>query len=475
MTAAVKHSVRRTLVCLGTGVLVQRLCQLLGFVLIGRALGVTGLGIYAECQALAAVLTVFAGAGVRNLTARALAAEPAAAQAVVARAVRLRLGLGLGQLAIVGAVAFATSSQPWFWLLCALQVVPAAFDLKQLLDASGRTGSEVRLETATAALQLLAVAGWLQVGGARLDVLAAIALATRCLYALGAVAAIARLPRSVAAAPPRERRLGLPLAQTAHELLTIGDIWLVALALGDAAAGLYAVGVRFAAAALLPSSQLARLLLPHLLHAGADGDAARTLATALRTTLLVTLPMLAGGAVCAPALCRLSGDDFVAAAPALRLLLVAGCMQHVGWQCSHALLALRRDTTYAHSLGWPALGQFAWLLALSLDSGLAAADAATLGAAGAAVAQGSYLLLGLAITRSLWQGQRQLWRNPLRLSLLCGGGALLPVPFVDSSWLLPLQLASGTITFAAGLWWFELRGRWHRLGDGLAAASGFGT
>jgi hypothetical protein len=91
------------------------------------------------------------------------------------------------------------------------------------------------------------------------------------------------------------------------------------------------------------------------------------------------------------------------------------------------------------------------------------------------VAQGSYLLLGLAITRSLWQGQRQLWRNPLRLSLLCGGGALLPVPFVDSSWLLPLQLASGTITFAAGLWWFELRGRWHRLGDGLAAASGFGT
>ena len=153
-----KHTVRRTLVVLGAGVLVQRLCQLLGFVLIGRALGVDGLGRFAQGQAFAAVLTVFAGAGVRSLTARTMAASPGAARSLLLQAVRRRLATATLLATAATAFVFVRTHDPWFWTLCLLQVLPAAFDMKALLDTSGRTRREVHLETATACLQLVGIA-----------------------------------------------------------------------------------------------------------------------------------------------------------------------------------------------------------------------------------------------------------------------------------------------------------------------------
>ena len=123
-----KHTVRRTLVVLGAGVLVQRLCQLLGFVLIGRALGVDGLGRFAQGQAFAAVLTVFAGAGVRSLTARTMAASPGAARSLLLQAVRRRLATAMLLAAAATAFVFVRTQDPWFWTLCLLQVLPTAFD-----------------------------------------------------------------------------------------------------------------------------------------------------------------------------------------------------------------------------------------------------------------------------------------------------------------------------------------------------------
>jgi O-antigen/teichoic acid export membrane protein len=471
----VKHSVRRTLLYLGTGVVLQRLCQLAGFVLIGRALGVERLGIYAQGQAMAAVLTVLAGAGVSNLTARMLAARPEAARALISAAVRRRVLVGGTLALLVAAVTAIGSVRPWFWLLCALHTVPAAFDLKQMLDASGRTRREVRLETGTAALQLLGVAGWLWLGGTRLETLAALTLCCRALYAACAWQAIRELPVVAAVVQPKVWQARVALGQIAHELMTIGDVWLVAIALGDRAAGLYALAVRFAAAALLPSAQLARLLLPHLLHAGADGDPARTLGTALRTTLLVTLPMLAGGTCAAMPLCAIGGEHFATAAPALALLLLAGCLQHVGWQCSNALLAMHRDRAYAHGFGWPALLQLALFLCASAVAPPAADTAAALAAAAAAIAQLVYAGTGLWLVRPLWRDHPALWPQPLRLAALTGGGAVLPLLLASEPWLLPLQLLGGGAGFAIGLWCLELRGRWRRLGDGLAAASGFGA
>ena len=466
-----KHSVRSTLVTLGLGTAMQRVLQLVTFLAIGRALGATRLGQFAEGQALAGLLAVLAGTGVRNVLARAIAQRPEAAGTLLRAAVRARLLVGGTLLVPALGLAFATAAQPWFWTLCLLQVLPAAFDLKNLLDASGRTGREVGIETATAALQLLLVAGWLASGGDDLVPLAAIALGSRCLYAAGALRAIARLPRAAGPRPagalPRPS-LAVSLGQTAHELMATGDVWLVAQLFGQATAGLYATAVRLAAAALVPSAQLARLLLPHLLRATAAGDPRRTLHTALRSTAFATLPMLAGGAVVAAPLCGLCGAPFEAAAPALRLLLLAGCLQHLGWQCSHALFAAGRDVAYATGLLWPALLQALLLGAFAGFGDAAAAALAML------VAMTGYLAAGLWQLRPALEGTGvALWWSPLLAAAATAAATLLPGLWCTGRLALVLQLAAGAGAFAAMLWHFELRGRHRRFGDGLAAASGF--
>ncbi len=464
----VKHGIRGTLLAFGAGVVGQRLCQLLTFVLIGTALGAGGLGRYAEGMALAAVLVVLAGAGVRNLTARQLAAAPGSARALVTAAVRMRLRLGALGLLVAAAIAFATSELPWFYVLCALQVLPGAFDQKQIADAAGRARSEVALETTVSALQLAAVLVWSWQPQPDLTTLAALALACRCVYAARAAVAMRNLPATQSAEPLPARPL-LLVGQSAHELLTAGDVWLVAVLLGDAAAGFYAFAQRFAAAALVPSTQLARLLLPHLLHASANGDASRTLGTALRAVAFLTLPVAAGGAMASLALCRFFAAGFDPAAAPLCLLLVAGCMQHLGWQCSHALLAQRRDAAYAHGLLWPAALHASCLLALAAVP--TAPDlAALLAAAAATFAYTAYWGVGMRLVRP---ERTASLLAPLALAVATGATTALAGALVPGSAGLALQLAVGAGTLAVGVWWCELRGRWRRFGDGLAQASGF--
>ncbi|MBP8299790.1 MAG: oligosaccharide flippase family protein [Planctomycetes bacterium] len=466
-----KHSVRSTLVTLGLGVLLQRILQLATFLCVGKALGVERLGTYAEGLGLAALLAVLAGTGVRNVLARAIAQEPAAAGTLVRAAVRARLLLGTALLVPAIAITFATAPQPWFWTLCLLQVLPTAFDLKNLLDATGRTGREVLLETSAAVLQLLLVAIWLLAGGQALEPLAAIALASRCLYAAGALPAIARLPQTPSLRPWHgllRRSFTVSLGQTAHELMAAGDVWLVAVLFGQGAAGLYAVAIRLSTAALVPSAQLARLLLPHLLRATAAGDPQRTVRTALRATAFATLPMMAGGAVVAEGLCGLFGADFTFAAPALRIVLLALCLQHLGWQCSHALFAQGRDTAYAAGLWWPAL-----VHALLLGTFAALGDAAS-AALAMLLAQVAYLGAGLALLRRSLAGTPwSFWIGPLATAAATAATAAVPGLALEGRLGLIAQLIAGGLGFGLALWLVELRGRVRTLGDGLAAASGF--
>ena len=467
-----KHSVRSTLLCLGAGVVVQRILQLLAFIIVGRTLGVSGLGVYAEGMAVAAILAVLAGAGIRNLVARAVSQQPKATRALVGHAVYMRLLTGV-MLAIVAiAVGFMASTRPWFWLLCAMHVVPAAFDLKNLVDAAGRTRSEVLLDSVAAALQLSLVAAWALTGNQQLEVLAAISLACRCLYAVGAILQIRRLPGEDL---PEHNPLAITAVgagQTAHELLAIGDVALIALACGDAAAGYYAVAVRFAAAALVPSTQLARLLLPHLLHAEHRGDANQTFATALRATLWMTAPICAGGLVVADALCALSGAEFAMSGHVLRLLLFAGICQHVGWQCSHSLLASGRDRAYANGLLWPSVCHAGALLALVSVPNLGAAMLATLAATAATVAQASYMICGLS-AREVPRLFLSALGGPLLAAGATAAAAAIPLPWLAPGWQLPAQITLGAAGFGIVLWLLELRGRLSRVGDGLATASGF--
>ncbi|MCC7397045.1 MAG: hypothetical protein IT455_08260 [Planctomycetes bacterium] len=473
------HVVRQTLLWLGAGVVLQRVLQLVTFLLVGQALGVEGLGRFGQGQAVAALLTALATTGVRNLAARAMANAPGAAAAAVRRAIAARLRLGAALAAAGAAVAFTTTAEPWFWTLWALQAVPAAFDLKNLLDAIGRTRGEVLLEAGASAAQFVLLLAWLSLPDHALWQAAAIVLACRTVYAIGAARLLRRLPQQATAATaataalqPTPGRGPIAVAQTAHELLCLADVLLVALLLGDRVAGLYALASRFAAAALLPSAQLARLLLPHSLRAHRGGDTARTFATALRVTLLTTAPMLAGGLVVATGLCRLSGEDFVAAAPTLRLLLLAGCLQHVGWQCSHTLLAAHQDRAYAHGLGWPSALHVLLLLAAALAGGPAPL-LALLAALAAALAQGTYATIGLLQTRAHRADEPLHLAQPLLIAAAVAIAAALPLPFADGAARLAAQVAAGGVALGLLLWRTELRGRWRRLGDGLCRASGF--
>jgi O-antigen/teichoic acid export membrane protein len=467
----VKHSVRSTILCLGAGVTVQRVLQLCAFLIVGRTLGVEGLGVYAEGMAVAAILAVIAGAGVRNLVARAVSQQPQAARGLVAHAVHMRLLVGITLAIVATAIAFIGSERPWFWMLCIVHVVPAAFDLKNLIDAAGRTRSEVVLDSSVAVMQLCLIGAWAGLGGQQLEALAGISLLCRCIYATGAIQQIRSL--SLAEEPKRldVRLTAVGAGQTAHELLAIGDIVIIALVCGDAAAGYYAVAVRFAAAAMLPSAQLARLLLPHLLHADQRGDAARTFGTAIRATLWLTAPICAGGLVVADSLCALSGPDFATSGHVLRLLLFAGICQHVGWQCSHSLLAAKRDRSYAYGLGWPAILQASLLTALVFTNDLDAAILATLAATAAAVAQGAYLVTGLAAMRASKAFLRGFFA-PLLAAIATAIGAMLPLPWLPHECHLIAHVAFGAAGFLCLLWLLELRGRFSKLGDGLATASG---
>ena len=471
----VQHGVRRTLIALAGGAVAQRLCQLAAFVLIGRALGVGGLGVYAQGMALGAALAALAAAGRGQATARAVAARPAAAGAIVRTAVRRRLVVGIALATGCGLIASATASEPWFWWLCALQTLPSAWDQKLALDASGRTRVDARVEAAAALLQLGATAALVLADHAAPVAFAAAALAARCLHAAGAAQAIRDLPGQRADGVASVRSHGaLACGQIAHEVLALGDVWLVALALGDAAAGLYGLASRFAVAALMPSVQVARLLLPHLLHAAVQGERLRTLGAALRATALATVPVAAGGAVAADALCGLAGPAFGGAAPALRLLLLAGVVQHLGWQCSHALLAAGRDRVYALGMIGPAAAHAAALAAAPAWFGGNAGDAAAAAAAIAIAAHGAYAACGFAATKAGNAVRGLDVAQPLAVAALTAGAAAVPAALADGGLPgLAMQLAAGGCACALGLWLVEFRGRIGRVGDGLAAASGF--
>lgn len=453
----------------------QRLCQLAAFVLVGRALGVAGLGLFAQGMALGAVLATASAAGLGHATARRVAANPAAAGALVRAAVRRRSRVG-GALAVaVGITATATTNTPWFWWLCALQALPAAFDQKLALDASGKTRVDVRIESAVALVQLAATSALVLAGAAAPASFAAVALGARCLHAAAAARAILALPGQravVAAADPRHGPLAC--GQIAHELLALGDVWLVALALGADAAGLYGLASRFATAALVPSVQVARLLLPHHLRAAVQGERQRTLGASLRATALTTLPLVAGGAVAAADLCGLAGPAFVEAAPALRLLLLAGAIQHLGWQCSHALLAAGRDVAYAHSMVWPAAAHAAAVAGAALGVVGEAATAAAFAAVVAVAAHAAYAGAGFAATQAFSSLRALDFVQSLAVAALTAGAAAAAAACAEPPLLrLAAQLAGGGAACAFGLWLVEFRGRVGRIGDGLAAASGF--
>jgi O-antigen/teichoic acid export membrane protein len=464
-------ALQRNLAALGIGLLAQRLAQLLALLLVARTLGAEATGRSAQGLALGAMLAVAASAGLRNEVARGLARDHEAPGAWLRSAVGARLLRSAWLLLATCVAAFVWSNTPWFWIVSAAACLPAALDLKQLGDVVARTRGEVRIETASSWFYLAGTGVWIASGGRDVTVLALLYLLSRTCYAVFATRTILALPTGATAPTAREllrRSRSLAPAQVLGEL-TIGlDVCLVGLLGGDAVSGLYAIGSRIAGAAGMPTAQLTRIFFAHQVHAAARGDSVRASRVALRATALVLLPMLAGGVVLAPRLCGLFGVQFVAAADALRWLLLAVAAQHCAWQAHQALLAHGRDVAY---------GRVLWLPSLVHASALALLTPAC-GATGAAFATAlsqlcflgmALLLLGRATVLPLtWL------RGPIALAGATGiaTAALEALSNGNQGAIsLALSLSAGGITFAAGIWHLEWRKRWHKIGAGLVEAS----
>ncbi len=471
------QTVRSTLTALALGTIVQRGALLGVTVTIGHALGPVGLGRYALALALGTTIAVLTGTGIRNVTSRGAVREPERAGGWLRVAVRLRFGLALLALVPILGALLLFADDPALWVVGALIGLPLAWDQKGLLDAASRTGHEVLMDVGAAVLQLGGTVLLVATGHPDITLLVVVHLLGRVAYAALAERTLRRLPgRSDA---PRGstvlRAAAMPtLTQTWTGLVQTADVWLVRFFGGEAAAGLYALAQRIATTAALPGSWLTRLLQPHndrAAHADREGSTmAAAVATAatgsrgLRATAYAVVPLAAGGCVVAGPLCALFGSEFAAAAPALRALLAATALLHLGWQHSQILFAHGRVRAWASSM-W--LGTVAHV-------GLLAVLTPGQGATGAAIAAllGHALYLGLAHYAAL-RTVRLALPTAVAPAIVTGAltatGALLATPLG-----LFAQLALGALGAALGLYWLELRHTWRRLGHGLSNASGFG-
>lgn len=468
----VSRAVRANLIALGVGSVLQRLGQLLAIAWLCHALGPAGAGRWALGMAVGSLLAVLAGTGLRSHVARAIARQPDAAGAWLRAAIRSRLWIGALLVGATAAAAGLTADEPWFWVMCALQAVPAAFELRQLLDVVDRTKAEVAIEALAGVGFLIAVAIAVVVDCRDPTVYVACHLLARGAYAVAAASLVARLPCRDSV--PGTWQLircasGVSGAQTVCEAIGAGEVWLIAALGGESTAGLFAIAQRLVGAAAMPSQQLTRLLLPHLFSAGAGGDVGRTLRTALRATALATLPLAAGGAVVAAPLCALFGVEFGAAAPVLSLLLLATVLQHLGWQCSHAQFGCTRDLAYSRGLMLQAV-----LLVIGYALLVPPWQATGAGIA-AVLAQAIYLTFGLATMGSRILTDAAVWLRPAAgvAVATAAATAIAGIGNTPPGWRLFAQLAAGGGAFLLGLWLVELRRRGHRLGEGLVQASGF--
>lgn len=457
--------VRHTLLALGAGTVTQRMLVLLLNVWLMRHLGIAGFGEFAFGTQMAALAALLADSGVRLLTAREIAADRQHGVACLraSLAIRLRRAL-LVTAAFAGGVGLCSTS-PTFLLVCAALIPLSTFDMKQLADALGRAGVEVRFET-TATCAYVALTALVLACDGGLAALAAALLASRGLYAILAWRWLTGLT-GVAAAPAawNLRHAGaLGAAQLGFELVFSSQVVVLRALLGADAAGSMAAAQRIVLAVETPVRLLARLLLPHLMHASRHGDAGATLERAVRASAHMVLPLAAGGFVVAePLLALLSGPTYVAAAWALRWQLVAsvvvGTMSHYG----QALVAHGRVRPYLTAVA----------VGIALDVGLTLATVWSFGATGAAfaaavaLATAAFICLA-ALRRAVPLSALRPWRLPALHALLvaaAAGGA--------ASGGVTVQLGAGALAFALGLFWLELRGRTRQVGAGLQRSSGF--
>lgn len=389
------------------------LSTLLG-ILLARALGAAELGRFEAAMAQAALLGVFAAAGVEKLIVREIAAGRAGDALLRWARQRILLSLAtLGAVCVPLALLFPTEF-PEFGVLCCGLVPATAFLRMQQGALQGRHRVVAAQMVELVALPGIVLGGVLAshlIGGGALrshDALILQVLATVAALGLGAVL-LNRAHTEPAVDSPRtavdDRRrwrdasLALLALGGLQVLHARADVAVFAQLAPDAEVGRFAVATRIAnlcATTLLVANAV---IAPHLARAHRAGDTRRLQAIAVhsaRRALIVTLVVSAAVMALPGTVLGLFGDGFGTATGALFVLVPAQVINVAMGSVGLVLLMTGRERAALPGLA----------IGAAIDLGLLALLAPSMGATGAACARAAGLLtwnvfLACAVRRQL--------------------------------------------------------------------------
>lgn len=383
---------------------------------LARWLGAEAYGTYAGAMAAAQLGAVVAATGLPQLAARDGAAHAARgehrARAALARHLVRHAARVTGLAIMVGAAAWGLVPGLGPGMALATATVGAALVALRLLgqwrigqgrpvagelaDGAGRRGAFALCALTAAALVAPSA-------GAALT-----AHAVGALLALAVAAGAWRLPEpsGTRATLPTRDRLGFWAVGVMNVAMANVDVLMLSALAPPGAAGPYAVAARLAELPALVLLAANAALAPRVAHAEALGrrrDLARPACWTARTVTALALAGVAGAALAGDAVLGLAGPGFVAAWPALVILLAA---QTVNAGCGAAALLLDTAGEAHRTAAGVAAGA-------GVNLALNAALIPAYGAVGAAVATGA----GLASWNLVlaWQTRRHLGLDPTPL------------------------------------------------------------
>jgi len=420
------------------------LCGYLVALLLARALGPEGFGVYGVVASLLLSVELVARLGIPTAALKLLAegrpAEqviPLSALLTLAAALFAFLALWLAAPAIASALGLPGGSA--LVRLAAFDIPVFAFYFLWVSLAAGQGRFRLRalLVVLYAAARLVGalvvVLFWPSVEGALVAIIAASAVAVA--FGLWRLALPRAPPRPTLLKPLAATALPVWLRTLAQNLLPHLSLWLVAALSPGTVLGGYVAALALARAPQALGLGLAPVVLHDLARAQKRGDdPATTVAPGAELLLALLLPACAVLAVEAASVMELLfGAGYREAAPLFAVLAIGfGVGETLFAVASAALVATGRGRIAA-LWAWSMLGALgAGVLALTPSLGLPGAALAS----SAAVLAGGVLSLGSLLPLRLWP---RVWSRPLTLAaILTGAAVLLPAGSLELLWKLPL-------------------------------------
>jgi O-antigen/teichoic acid export membrane protein len=335
----------------------------LGFVatlMIARALEPAAMGIWSMALALQGVALHLGEAGLRSVATTEVARQPQNAQAVLRRAIGLRLSISTGIVAAASLAAALFGIGDW-WLTSLLLTAlwPIALQLDWLPMALGRNriAACLLLARPVAFVLLLLLVKW-DGDTTRLALLLLAAWWLAAAVSWPGLRLVSGATRKGAAAPGRRAllRLSLPVAAStvASQLLIGLDVLLVGARFGPAEAAFYHLASAVLVAGLVVANGIGQSALARM---GACASRAEAFSAAVTADLRLVLGTAAIGAlailVVAPLLLPWAfGPAYVPVVGLVVWLLPWFVLQHATTVLQAALTAARRGDRLLLANGW---------------------------------------------------------------------------------------------------------------------------